>query len=136
MKNLFSKKTFIIRKMIEKRILTNPMSVGEILPSQVKYLSDSTVWNCPEGMIFNIIDLYLYKIRFGKDKKDAIKEIETEEKSENYSVMPANITDYIHYRLNEEYPIFTYLYTDSLIRDFYDIVIKQLNMSENSIQIK
>lgn len=122
--------------MIEKRILTNPMSVGEILPSQVKYLSDSTVWNCPEGMIFNIIDLYLYKIRFGKDKKDAIKEIETEEKSENYSVMPANITDYIHYRLNEEYPIFTYLYTDSLIRDFYDIVIKQLNMSENSIQIK
>ncbi|MDR2292175.1 MAG: hypothetical protein LBE11_01715 [Prevotellaceae bacterium] len=125
MENLFSKKTSVIRKMIEKRISTSPMSTGDILPAQVKYLSDSTVWNCPESMIFNIIDSYLYKIKLGKNEKDAIKEIETDEASIIYDInLPTNITDYVHYRLNEEYPVFAYLYTDSLIHDFYDMVSK------------
>jgi hypothetical protein len=128
MENLFSKKTSVIRKMIEKRISTNPMSVGDILPSQVKYLSDSTVWNCPESMIFNIIDSYLYKIRLGKNEKDAIKEIDTCEESIICNTdLPTNLTKYVHYRLNEEYPIFAYLYTDSLIHDFYDMISKSSN---------
>jgi hypothetical protein len=125
MENLFSKKTSVIRKMIEKRISTSPMSVGDILSSQVKYLSNSTVWNCPEGMIFNIIDSYLYKIRLGKDEKTAIAEIETDEVSENYNIdLPTNLTDYVHYRLNKEYPVFAYLYTNDLIHDFYDMISK------------
>jgi hypothetical protein len=123
MENLFSKKTTVIRRMIEKRILANPMSAGEISPSQVKCLSNNTVWNCPESMIFSIINSFLYRIRFGKDEKNAIIEIEIEEESGNYNKhLPTKLTDYIHYRLNEEYPIFAYLYTDDLIHDFYDMI--------------
>ncbi|MDR2125865.1 MAG: hypothetical protein LBP63_03440 [Prevotellaceae bacterium] len=123
MENLFLKKTSVIRKMIEKRVSIRPMAVGDILPSQVKYLSDSTILECPESMIFHIIDSYLYGIRLGKDEKNAIMEIENEEKSGIYDIeIPTNITDYIRYRLQEEYPIFAYLYTNNLIHDFYDMV--------------
>ncbi|MDR1552278.1 MAG: hypothetical protein LBS69_02290 [Prevotellaceae bacterium] len=130
MGNLFSKKTAIVRKMIEKRISTNPMSIGEISSSQVKYLSDNTVWNCPESMIFSIINSYLHRIRFGKDEKNAIIEIEIEEESGNYNNhLPTKLTDYIHYRLHEEYPIFAYLYTADLIYDFYDMISNQRVMN-------
>ncbi|MDR1199097.1 MAG: hypothetical protein LBK94_08845 [Prevotellaceae bacterium] len=122
MENLFSKTTSVIRRMIEKRISTNPLLVGDILPLHVKCLSNSTIWNCPESMIFSIINSYLHKIRSGMSEKDAVTEIEEEEFA-NYNLhLPATLAGYVQYRLNEEYPIFAYLYTDSLINDFYYII--------------
>jgi hypothetical protein len=108
--------------MIEKRISTNPLRVGEILPSQVKYLPDSTICECPECMIFNIINSYLYKIRLGTAEKNAIKEIEAEEVGNRNIILPSTLVGYVHYRLNKEYPIFSYLYTDDLIYVFYDMI--------------
>ncbi|MDR1347533.1 MAG: hypothetical protein LBJ63_03760 [Prevotellaceae bacterium] len=122
MENLFSKTTSVIRRMIEKRISTNPMSVGDISPLHIKYLPDNTIWNCPESMIFSIINSYLHKIRLGVCEKDAVMEIEEEEFA-NYNIhLPATLESYVQYRLNEEYPIFAYLYTDSLINDFYYMI--------------
>lgn len=131
MKNLFLQTTSVIRKMIEKRISINPMSVGEISTFQVKYLPDSTILGCPESMIFCIINSYLHKIQSGMREKDAIMEIE-EEEFENFNNIhsPAILTDYIRYRLNEEYPIFAYLYTDNLIHDFYDMISNKIAVYE------